>query len=156
MSLRRATRRVARLQRPARPGGRRPEIPTGGGRYFKYRPPLRPILTVGLVMCGRDRPRIQLREPHGMHPPRQAQARHGGWTARQERDAAAGGGRLRASSLPVELACCWASGRQPRRRIRQQERSLTPPEPASQVQSCSVVVHDAAAAYLLILMQAPS
>ena len=85
-----------------------------------------------------------------------ARRRHGGWTARQECDAAAGGGRLRASSLPVELACCWASGRQPRRRIRQQERSLTPPEPASQVQSCSVVVHDAAAAYLLILMQAPS
>ena len=47
----------------------------------------RPGKTVGLVMCGRDRPRIQLREPHGMHPPRQAQARQlGGAMAGGPRD----------------------------------------------------------------------
>ena len=84
----------------------------------KYRPgadgisntvhPLRPILTVGLVMCGRDRPRIQLREPHGMHPPRQAQARQLG-------GAMAGGPRDKSVTRQPEepdcerVPCRWSS-----------------------------------------------
>ena len=44
--------------RPARPcdkqGRTAPQTPTGGGRYFKYRPPW-PLPDVGSSTCGRDR-----------------------------------------------------------------------------------------------------
>ena len=68
-------------------------IPTGGGRYFKYRPPPGPFLAVGWKMCGPDR---LLAEGPNRRP---------SWSAGAERDAR---GSRRRRRRAAELRNCAA------------------------------------------------